>query len=111
MCYSIEHCPTRLIDVWNTPDGRRVTLRPVLPQDAALEQALVRALSPSSRYQRFFTPIRELPASWLSRMTQIDDLQHLALIVAGVVQLACELPLLRPEFGLGHERSRPTLAG
>lgn len=171
MSYSIEHDPKRLIDVWTTPDGRRVTLRPVPPQDAALEQALVRTLSPRSRYQRFFTPIRELPESWLSRMTQIDDLQHLALIVevftdglavavavavaearyvaddsgrecefgvivadawqrqglarrllstlmrsateagAGVVQVACDLPPLRPEFGLGHEWLRPTRAG
>lgn len=61
-------------------DGRRVTLRPVLPQDAEMEQALVRALSPLSRYQRFFTPIRELPPGWAQRLTQIDYRQHQALI-------------------------------
>lgn len=81
MSYSIETYPTRLIDVFTLADGRRVTLRPVLPQDAALEQALVRALSPASRYQRFFAPIRELPADWLHRLTQVDYQQHQALIV------------------------------
>jgi acetyltransferase len=79
--YSIEHYPTRWIDVWYLADGRRVTVRPVLPQDAELEQALVRALSPASRYQRFFAPIRELPAGWLERLTQIDYQHQHALIV------------------------------
>jgi acetyltransferase len=81
MSYTIERYPTRLIDVWALRDGRRVTVRPVLPQDAGLEQALVRALSPASRYQRFFAPIRELPPDWLQRLTQIDYRLHQALIV------------------------------
>jgi acetyltransferase len=81
MSYTIEHYPTRWIDVWRLPDGRRLTVRPVLPQDAELEQALVRALSPASRYQRFFSPIRELPAGWLERLTQIDYRLQQAFIV------------------------------
>jgi acetyltransferase len=81
MSYTIEHYPTRWIDIWHLPGGRRVTVRPVLPQDAELEQALVRALSPASRYQRFFAPIRELPAGWLQRLTQIDYRQQQAFIV------------------------------
>lgn len=81
MSYSIETYPTRLIDVFTLANGERVTLRPVLPQDAALEQALVRALSPASRYQRFFAPIRELPSDWLHRLTQVDYRHHQALIV------------------------------
>ncbi len=81
MSYTIERYPTRWIDVWTLPDGRRVTVRPVLPQDAELEQALVRALSPASRYQRFFAPIRELPADWLQRLTQIDYRMQQAFIV------------------------------
>ncbi len=81
MSYAIETYPTRLIDVFTLANGERVTLRPVLPQDAALEQALVRALSPASRYQRFFAPIRELPADWLQRLTQVDYRHHQALIV------------------------------
>ncbi len=80
MSWTIEHYPTRLIDVWTLADGRRVTVRPVLPQDAALEQALVRALSPAARYQRFFAPIRELPDGWLRELTQIDYRRHQALI-------------------------------
>ena len=81
MSYVIERYPTRWIDVWHLADGRRLTLRPVLLQDAELEQALVRALSPTSRYQRFFSPIRELPSGWLERLTQIDYRLQQAFIV------------------------------
>jgi acetyltransferase len=81
MAYAIEHYPTRWIDVWRLPNGQRVTVRPVLPQDAALEQELVRALSPLSRYQRFFAPIRELPSGWPERLTQIDYRLQQALLV------------------------------
>lgn len=80
MSYTIERYPTRLIDVWTLADGRRVTVRPVLPQDAELEQALVRSLSPASRVQRFFVPIRELPEVRLRQLTEIDYRRHQALI-------------------------------
>lgn len=80
MSYTIERYPTRLIEQFALADGRRVTLRPVLPQDADLEQALVRSLSASSRYQRFFVPIPDLPDGWAQRLTQIDYRQHQALI-------------------------------
>lgn len=76
----IGHVPTQLIDVWTLPGGQRITLRPVLPQDAELAQALVRGLSTASRVQRFFAPIRELPPAWLERMTRIDYERHLAVI-------------------------------
>lgn len=72
--------PTELIDVWTLGGGARVVVRPVLPQDAELEQALVRGLSPASRYQRFLAPVRELPQAWLARLTQIDYRRHVALI-------------------------------
>jgi acetyltransferase len=72
--------PTRLIDRWRLADGRRVTVRPVLPQDAELEQSLVRGLSPEARYNRFFNPIRELSPQLLAQMTQIDYQRHVALV-------------------------------
>jgi acetyltransferase len=72
--------PTELIDRWTLGDGRRVTVRPVLPQDAELEQRLVRGLSARSRYARFMSPIRELSPQWLERLTRIDYERHVALV-------------------------------
>lgn len=75
-----RHYPTRLIDRWTLADGRSVIVRPVLPQDADLEQSLVRALSPEARYQRFFNPLRELAPATLEAMTRIDYRRHVAIL-------------------------------
>lgn len=76
-----HHYPTQLIDRWTLADGRRVTLRPVLPQDAELEQALVRGLSREGRYHRYFAPIRELSPQALDALMRVDYRRHLALVV------------------------------
>lgn len=78
---ALEHpYPTQLIDRYLLPDGRRVTLRPVLPQDAELERTMVRDLSREARYHRFFNPIHELSPQWLALLTQIDYQHHVALV-------------------------------
>ena len=48
-CYLISHYPTHLVDVRSLRDGRRLTLRPVLPQDNRLLADLVNRLSAQSR--------------------------------------------------------------
>jgi acetyltransferase len=88
------HYPTQLIDRWSLRDGRRVTLRPVLPQDAELEQGLVRRLSVQARYNRFFVPIRELPQNVLEQLAHVDHRHHVALVaetfVDGIAQAVGE---------------------
>lgn len=80
MTYAIHRYPAGLIDVVRLDGGTRVTIRPILPQDAEIEQAFVRNLSPGSRHSRFFSTIRELPPSLLKRFTEVDYRSHLALI-------------------------------
>ena len=46
--FRIHRYPTTLIDRVQQGDGRSVTIRPVLPQDAALQRAFVAALSPAT---------------------------------------------------------------
>jgi acetyltransferase len=65
---------------WNTDDGTNVTIRPIQPDDAAIEQQFVRSLSPRSKLLRFFAPIKELSASTLKRFTQSNFPSDLALI-------------------------------
>lgn len=62
----------------------RVTLRPIRPEDAEIEQAFVRKLSPESRYFRFMGMVRELTPTMLVRFTQIDYDREMALI--GVIR-------------------------
>ncbi|HMN66050.1 MAG TPA: hypothetical protein PKB08_13680, partial [Burkholderiaceae bacterium] len=47
--YSIARYPTTLIDRLSLADGRVVTIRPVLPQDAELAQRFVAGLSLETR--------------------------------------------------------------
>jgi acetyltransferase len=60
--------------------GDVITIRPIRPQDAAMEQAFVKALSDTSRYYRFMDAIRELPKPMLERFTHIDYEREMALI-------------------------------
>ncbi|MBL8385711.1 MAG: bifunctional acetate--CoA ligase family protein/GNAT family N-acetyltransferase [Burkholderiales bacterium] len=62
------------------PDGGAVLLRPIRPEDAAIELAFVEALSDHSRYMRFFNPTKTLSPRLLARLTQIDYEREMALI-------------------------------
>lgn len=72
--------PAHLTSSWLSPQGERVTLRPIRAEDAALEQAFVRALSVESRRFRFMDGLRELTPRMLARFTQIDYDREMALI-------------------------------
>lgn len=61
-------------------DGSHVLLRPIRPEDADMEAAFVRALSPQSRYLRFMEHMTELSTSMLIRFTQIDYDREMALV-------------------------------
>jgi len=74
------HYPVALIHPLTLADGRRVLVRPVLPQDSDGEQAFVKGLSPASRYRRFHVGMRELPLATLRQMTEIDHRSHVALV-------------------------------
>jgi acetyltransferase len=72
--------PTHLVSNWQLADGTHVLIRPLRPEDAALEQEFVRNLSEESRYFRFMDSVQELSESMLVRFTQIDYSREMALI-------------------------------
>lgn len=78
--YQIHHYPARLIDTRVLRSGRRLTLRPVLPQDSLLIGQLMAALSPGARRARFHAAVN-LSARRLLQMSCVDYAQHLALVV------------------------------
>lgn len=67
------------------PLGRGLGLHiaPLRPQDADALQRFVRGLSAHARYMRFQYGLRELSPTLLSRLTQIDQQDHVALAAWG----------------------------
>ncbi|MCO5106123.1 MAG: GNAT family N-acetyltransferase [Burkholderiaceae bacterium] len=82
--YTIPRYPTALIDRLPLADGRVVTIRPVLPQDAEATQRFVAGLSLETRYRRFQMGVSALPPRLLRHLTEIDYADHLALLAAVV---------------------------
>ena len=72
--------PAHLVTHWQAPDGTPVTIRPIRPEDAAIEHEFVKGLSSEARYLRFMSAIRELTPAMLVHFTQLDYERDMALI-------------------------------
>ena len=81
---AIHPYPTELVTEWQLPDGTDVVVRPIQPEDAAMEQAFVQSLSAQSKYFRFMQSFDKLTPAMLARFTQIDYDREMAFV--GVVE-------------------------
>ena len=77
---AIHPYPHDLVHRFQTVDGQDITIRPIRPEDAEIEQAFVRTLSPKAKHFRFMQGVRELTREMLVRFTQLDYDRELALI-------------------------------
>ncbi|HPQ96287.1 MAG TPA: bifunctional acetate--CoA ligase family protein/GNAT family N-acetyltransferase, partial [Thiolinea sp.] len=77
---AIHPYPSDLVRHHQLMDGTDIVIRPLKPEDAALEQQFVRNLSGESRYMRFMQSLRELTPDMLVRLTQIDYDREMAFI-------------------------------
>jgi acetyltransferase len=77
---AIHPYPTHLIEKAQLPDGTDLTIRPIRPEDAQMEQEFVRGLSQQTKYFRFMQALKELTPEMLVRFTQIDYDREMALI-------------------------------
>jgi len=77
---AIHPYPAHLVTLWQLPDGTNVTIRPMRPEDASIEQEFVRNLSEEAKYFRFMHAVQELSEDMLARFTQLDYDRELALI-------------------------------
>jgi len=78
---AIHPYPAELEDELRLRDGSVVAVRPIRPEDAALELQFFDGLSQRSRYQRFLNQMSQLPPQMLARFTQLDYNRELALVV------------------------------
>jgi acetyltransferase len=81
---AIHPYPGHLESQFQLADGTTITVRPIRPEDAEIEQSFVRKLSAKSKYFRFMRSVNELTQEMLVRFTQLDYHRELALI--GVVE-------------------------
>ena len=103
----------------STTEGTDVTIRPIRPEDAEIEQDFIRNLSDEAKYFRFMHAVHELTPEMLVRFTQIDYDREMALIAVtevdghevehGVVryvtnpdQNSCEFALVISDEFQGH---------
>jgi acetyltransferase len=77
---AIHPYPIHLISDEQLNDGTDIIIRPIRPEDAEIEQAFIRGLSPESKYFRFMNSIHELSLEMLVRFTQIDYHNEMALV-------------------------------
>jgi acetyltransferase len=77
---AIHPYPARLEHVEHLRGGQVLRIRPIRPEDAALEIAFVDRMSERSRYMRFFSAVHGLTPAMLARLTQVDYDRELALI-------------------------------
>lgn len=61
-------------------EGKQITIRPIRPEDAEMENEFVSNLTTQSKYFRFMENIKELTSDMLIRFTQIDYDKEMALI-------------------------------
>ncbi len=77
---AIHPYPSAMVHTETLRDGSTLLLRPIRPEDAAIEREFVEGLSEQSRYMRFFNPLKVLAPRLLARLTQVDYDRELALV-------------------------------
>ncbi|MBF0095306.1 MAG: GNAT family N-acetyltransferase, partial [Alphaproteobacteria bacterium] len=77
---AIRPYPKELEESLVLPNGRRVLLRPIRPEDEPNHHAFISRLSPEDVRFRFFGQIAVLPHSEMARYTQIDYDREMAFI-------------------------------
>ncbi len=77
---AIHPYPAHLVHNIQLNDGTDITIRPIRPEDAEIEQKFVSELSNETKYFRFMNYLQELSQEMLVRFTQIDYYNEMALI-------------------------------
>lgn len=67
------------------PTGTTVLVRPIEPEDKPLLSAGLKMLSPETAMRRFLTPKTSFSASELRYLTEVDHVDHIALVAVDAV--------------------------
>lgn len=107
---AIHPYPSELEKTVVLKGGERILMRPIRPDDAALEVAFFESLSDQARHWRFLHPIKTLSADMIARFTQVDYDRDMAFVAVpldepaprfiGVVRYIREIDERRAEFAI-----------
>jgi len=78
---AIPHYPEELEQEIHLPDGQTLLLRPIRPEDKRAYVKLFESLPPEDIAMRFLSPMKALPDSLATRLTQIDYKREMALVL------------------------------
>ncbi len=102
--------PTKYVVPWKLEDGTDVMLRPIRPEDEAMEAEFINSLSEETSRYRFFNIVRDLPHADLVRFCNIDYDREMAIVAEiteggrrreiGVARLIAEPDRRRGEFAV-----------
>lgn len=108
--FAIRPYPDALVETvdWH---GRRLTLRPIRPEDEARHRAFLERLDPADIRLRIFYSRRSIAHSELARLTQIDYEREMAIVAVapgpdgadetlGVVRATADPDNVEAEFGI-----------
>src|SRR3546814_2812300 len=77
---AIRPYPKALEETFTLPDGQRICVRPLRPDDARGLQSGFRRLDPEDVRMRFFSHMREMSPTMAARLTQLDYNREMALV-------------------------------
>jgi len=80
---AIRPYPKELEETISLPDGQKLLLRPIRPEDEPAYHRLFAALPPEDVFMRFMNPMKVLPHGLAAKLTQIDYDREMALVLAG----------------------------
>jgi acetyltransferase len=81
--YAPPRYPAHLVASRRLPDGTSIVIRPIRPDDDAIERAFIRALSRDSAYNRLLSA-RQLTADEIRHLTRIDYEHEMAFVAVTV---------------------------
>ena len=107
---AIRPYPKALEQTFTLPDGRRIFMRPLRPDDAPGLREGFKRLDPEDVRMRFFSHMREMSPTMAARLTQLDYNREMALAAfpaegpdrrgLGVVRLLADPDNRRAEFAI-----------
>ncbi len=78
---AIRPYPRELEEIVTLPDGHRLLLRPIRPEDEPAYLSLFASLPPEDVFLRFMHPMKVLSHSLAARLTQLDYDREMALVL------------------------------